>query len=75
VVVEADRGQSVPVWKASPLVWILRTDVSDDRHIFPSDGTFQAMEDRSRHIEVHLDELNGPCIRTIDIQDPNLKSK
>lgn len=69
------RRQTTPVWKASPLAWILRIDGQKDRQLSPSDDTCEAMEDRSRQIAAQLDEVDGPRIEMVDIKDPHLDSR
>lgn len=74
LVAETSRRQTTPVWKVSPLAWILRIDGQGDRQLSPSGESCEAMEGRSRQIAVQLDETDGPRIEMVDIKDPHLDS-
>lgn len=74
LVAETSRRQTTPVWKVSPLAWILKIDRQEDRQPPPSGDNCEAMEDRSRQIAVQLDEVDGPRIEMVDIKDPHLES-
>lgn len=73
-VVEATRRRGTPVWKASPLAWILRADGLGDEQSSSSNGLFEGMKERSKQVAVHLfdEDLDGSRIRMADIKDPNL---
>lgn len=73
LVIEIARKENAPVWKASPLAWVLRTDGPADGRFSFSGGAYEAMQDRSRQIAVQLDEVDGPRIGMVDMKDPHLE--
>lgn len=73
LVIEVARKGKTPVWKASPLAWVLRTDEPGDGRVSFSGSACEAMQDRSRQIAVHLDEMDGPRIGMVDMKDPHLE--
>lgn len=73
LVIEIARKGNTPVWKASPLAWVLRTDEPGDGRVSFSGSACEAMQDRSRQIAVHLDEMDGPRIGMVDMKDPHLE--
>lgn len=74
LVIEMARKGNAPVWKASQLAWILRTDGPRVGHFSFSSDACEAMKDRSKQIAVHLDEMDGPRIEMVDMKDPHLDS-
>lgn len=73
LVIEIARKENTPVWKASPLAWVLRTDGPGDGRFSISGGACEAMQDRARQIAVHLDGMGGPRIGMVDMKDPHLE--
>lgn len=74
LVIETARKGNTPVWKASQLAWILKTDGPRVGHFSFSSDACEAMKDRSKQIAVHLDETDGSRIEMVDMKDPHLES-
>ncbi|KAH8788343.1 hypothetical protein F5883DRAFT_531828 [Diaporthe sp. PMI_573] len=72
-VAEATRRQGTPIWKASPLAWILRADGFRNQ-VSSSTRLRKGMKEKSGQIAVHLldEDTDGPRICMADIKDPNL---
>lgn len=73
-VVEATIRQGKPIWKASPLAWILRADGLDNANFRSSTRLREGMKEGSEQIAVHLLDKypDGPHICLADIKDPIL---
>ncbi|KAG6363228.1 hypothetical protein INS49_008324 [Diaporthe citri] len=71
LVVESTRRLETPVWKASPLPWILGGDseVGSDN----SGVTVARMEDQSRQILATLSEGTTPRLQMVHMRDHNLQ--
>lgn len=74
MVIGTTNRQGTPIWKTLPLAWVLRAERSSLGLYSSSNGSCEAMKERSAQIAVHLvdEDSDGPRIRMADLKDPNM---